>query len=417
MNKEFAMQDVFHKVELKRLKKTFNKKNDLSKELTPEFNLPLVNAKNGDNGIMYYGRSEDWESDTYCIDIVNDGAVSTGNVYAQPQRTGVLYNAYLIKPNKKIESESVLLYLAKSIEKSIKTKFGYDNKATWTKVKSMPLSLPVIEHSDPNHEYTVDDIDWQYMEDRIKELEEDRIKELEAYLKATNLDDYELTDEDKKVLSLSRKSASNKNSSLETDCEDGALRFKEFNIGASYTMRGKTIDVDKDGLFNIVPTKIKINAINIEFNGKHPYVARGEGENGIRGYIDYDEQYLNEANTISFGQDTATVNYQSHRYFTGDKIQVFKLNKKYGNLTEDKAIYLINSIKKVFERFLWGQQSYALDIISKIKITLPVALDGKPDFDYMERYIKAIKKLTIANVVKYKDNVIDTTKMLVNSQS
>lgn len=41
------------------------------------------------------------------------------------------------------------------------------------------------------------------MEDRIKELEEDRIKELDAYLKVTNLDDYELTDEDKKILSLS----------------------------------------------------------------------------------------------------------------------------------------------------------------------------------------------------------------------
>ena len=91
------------------------------------------------------------------------------------------------------------------------------------------VELPVIESSDPNHEYTVDDIDWQYMEDRIKELEEDRIKELEAYLKATNLDDYELTDEDKKV--LSRKSASNENGSLETDCEDGALRFK----AVSYT--------------------------------------------------------------------------------------------------------------------------------------------------------------------------------------
>ena len=43
--------------------------------------------------------------------------------------------------------------------------------------------------------------------------------------------------------------------------------------------------------------------------------------------------------------------------------------------------------------------------------------DGKPDFDYMERYIRAIEKLTIANVVKYKDEVIDTTKKLVNSQS
>ena len=417
MNKEFAMQDVFHKVELKRLKKTFDKKNDLSKELTPEFNLPLVNAKNGDNGIMYYGRSEDWESDTYCIDIVNDGAISTGNVYAQPQRTGVLYNAYLIKPNKKIESESILLYLAKSIEKSIKIKFGYDSKATWTRVKYMPLSLPVIEHSDPNHKYTVDDIDWQYMENRIRELEEDRIRELDTYLKATNLDDYELTDEDKKVLSLSRKSALSENGSLEADCENGTVRFRNFNIGASYNMRKKTIYVDEDGLFNIIPTKKKINASDVEFNGKYPYVARGEGKNGIRGYIDYDEKYLNEANTISFGQDTATVNYQSHRYFTGDKIQVFKLNKKYGNLTEDKAIYLINAIKKVFERFLWGQQSYALDIISKIKITLPVTADGKPDFDYMERYIRVIEKLTIADVAKYKDKVIDTTRKLVNSQS
>lgn len=42
---------------------------------------------------------------------------------------------------------------------------------------------------------------------------------------------------------------------------------------------------------------------------------------------------------------------------------------------------------------------------------------GEPDFDYMERYIRAIEKLTIADVVKYKVKVIDTTKKLVNSQS
>ena len=48
--------------------------------------------------------------------------------------------------------------------------------------------------SDSNHKYTVDDIDWQYMQDRIAELD--------AYLKATGLNDYELTEEDKEVLSL-----------------------------------------------------------------------------------------------------------------------------------------------------------------------------------------------------------------------
>ena len=40
---------------------------------------------------MYYGRSSDFESAEMTIDIVNDGAVSTGNVYPQPHITGVSY--------------------------------------------------------------------------------------------------------------------------------------------------------------------------------------------------------------------------------------------------------------------------------------------------------------------------------------
>jgi hypothetical protein len=63
------------------------------------------------------------------------------------------------------------------------------------------ISLPVIENSNPDHEYTIDDINWQYMRDRITKLERDRITELDAYLQATGLNDYELTEDDKKVLS------------------------------------------------------------------------------------------------------------------------------------------------------------------------------------------------------------------------
>lgn len=105
-------------------------------------------------------------------------------------------------------------------------------------------------------------------------------------------------------------------------------------------MRGKTVMVDECGIFNILPTKKKINANNVSFGGKYPYIARGEGGNGIRGYIDFDEQYLNPSNTIAFGQDTATMNYQSVPYFTGDKIQIFELNARYGILKEDIALYL-----------------------------------------------------------------------------
>jgi hypothetical protein len=70
--------------------------------------------------------------------------------------------------------------------------------------KDLAVVLPVILHPDANHEYTVDDIDWDYMRDRITELERDRITELDAYLQATGLNDYELTEDDKKILSLQK---------------------------------------------------------------------------------------------------------------------------------------------------------------------------------------------------------------------
>lgn len=71
------------------------------------------------------------------------------------------------------------------------------------KVSGTVVSLPVIGSPDPDHKYTVEDIDFKYMQERIAELEQERIAELNAYLVASGLDDYELTDEDKEILSLS----------------------------------------------------------------------------------------------------------------------------------------------------------------------------------------------------------------------
>ena len=36
-----------------------------------------------------------------------------------------------------------------------------------------------------------------------------------------------------------------------------------------------------------------------------------------------------------------------------------------------------------------------------------------PDFEFMERYIKAMQKVVIVDVVKYKDEVIEKTKSIV----
>ena len=99
---------------------------------------------------MYYWRSSDFESIEMCIDIVSDWAISTWNVYSQPQKTWVLYNAYLIKSFTEI-NRKILHFFTCTIKKSIKPKFGYENKAWWEKVKKENIQLP-IKNNNPDFE-------------------------------------------------------------------------------------------------------------------------------------------------------------------------------------------------------------------------------------------------------------------------
>lgn len=151
--KLFKIEDLFEKLELKTIKKDFNKAFDVSEIQDNEFSLPLVNAKHFNNGIMYYGREKDFENAEMTIDIVKNGAIATGDVYAQPQKTGVLWDAYLIKPKEKIQSELVLFFLATSLEKAIKDKFSYDDKCIWQKVKKLFIPLPATCQSSPDYGY------------------------------------------------------------------------------------------------------------------------------------------------------------------------------------------------------------------------------------------------------------------------
>lgn len=126
-------------------------------------NAPLVNAKHGNNGIMYYGREADFETAEMTIDIVQNGAIATGDVYAQPQRTGVLWDAYLVKPKAEIDSAFTLMFLATVLEKAIKDKFSYDDKCVWDKAKLLTVTLPCTSDDEP---------DWAYMDEYMRTVME-----------------------------------------------------------------------------------------------------------------------------------------------------------------------------------------------------------------------------------------------------
>lgn len=259
-------------------------------------------------------------------------------------------------------NEKSCLYVISCIRKAAGDDWSYAIKFNRALVKELTIELPVTESPDPDHEYTVDDIDYEYMQERIAELEQERIAELDAYLIASGLDGYELTDEDKEILALVPVSTSDKANSLETDCSGGQITFKTFLMG---------------DVFEISSPDKRFNANAVRFHGKYPYVARGSSNNGIRGYITEDEQFLSPAKSLSFGQDTATVFYQPNAYFTGDKVKVMVL--KNHNLNEKLAQYFIAAIAKAFSTFAWGQTSFSEKILKAVKVALPVVESSNPD--------------------------------------
>ncbi|HHV6878379.1 TPA: restriction endonuclease subunit S [Haemophilus influenzae] len=141
-------------------------------------------------------------------------------------------------------------------------------------------------------------------------------------------------------------------------------------------------------VFIVSTPKKKFDANKITFGGKYPYVARGDKNNGIRGYISESEEYLNNGNTISFGQDTATMFYQKDAYFTGDKIKIF--TEKSGKLNDKNAQYLLSTMKKSFSLFSWGSSSFNEDILNNTIFTLPF-IKNEIAFTYMDNFITELQ--------------------------
>lgn len=139
-----------------------------------------------------------------------------------------------------------------------------------------------------------------------------------------------------------------------------------------------------------------------QINDTYPYVVRSENNRGIRGYINESKENLNSGMTLSFAQDTFLVYFQPISYFTGNNVKILK--PKY-NLTINQFLYLESVINKSIKTYTWGKGS-TKSFIRKIIIELP-AKDDKPDFDYMEEYIKEIKLKYVYTLEKDNNENID----------
>ncbi|MBC1537727.1 restriction endonuclease subunit S [Listeria seeligeri] len=162
---------------------------------------------------------------------------------------------------------------------------------------------------------------------------------------------------------------------------------------------GKWVDFQIGALFDIETSKKRFDANKVKLSvSGYPYVVRTSLNNGIKGYLEEEFEFLNDGNTISFGQDTATMFYQKEPYFTGDKIKIMRA--KFSDFNSLIAIYLIATMTKAFSSFSWGSSSFSVEIIKKQIVSIPV-LNDKIAFSYMEKVIKTLEAERIETLEAY----------------
>lgn len=257
--------------------------------------------------------------------------------------------------------------------------YNYTNCLIGKKFDELSIPLPLKSGTDEVN-YTEDDIDWNYMESYIQELEESYIQELDAYLKETGLDDYTLTDDEREVL-------------------EREPVFKEFEVGE---------------LFDVVGRGTRLTKQN-RIAGNVPLVTAGRENQGVAEYIQENKQlFRGPVFTIDmFGN----VFVRDYDFYADDNIIVFGKE----GLSINQFLYIASALDHLSGVYGYGNQ-FRLNSIGKTFIQLPVKpgtdevdyTEADIDWDYIEAYVRVMEKQVIADVVDYKNEAIATTKELVH---
>ena len=352
-------------------------------DLVDDGEIPVYSSDTSNNGIIGYTNREA----EFIVSHENPIYLVFGD---HTRSLNIVFHSFNVTDNVKVlslkdsYSIKILLYIISSWQKGVPN-LGYSRH--WSIAKKVLFKVPVKNGV----------IDFAFMENFIAELEAERIAELEAYLRVTGLSDYILTEEERAVLEAFRSGKISWGGvKLPNGQEVTNIEWKMFRIGELFEI-------------NSYKKRFDANKVQIEEVG-FPYVVRTALNNGIRGYINEDVEFLNEGNTISFGQDTATMFYQEKPYFTGDKIKIVKCKDE--SFNKLNAHFFIAAMGKAFSSFSWGSSSFSVEIIKNQNISLP-STQGVPLYAYMEVFIRAVQKLVIKEVEQYADRKITATREVV----
>ncbi|WP_283491484.1 restriction endonuclease subunit S [Helicobacter pylori] len=321
-------------------------------------------------------------------------AQDTFTVFYQKQPYFTGNKVKVLKPKFAFKSPKILHFISAILQFILKP-LTWGLGSTTESIAEFKFSLPLKPTAKTQ---TLEDIDCDFMEKFIAELEQCRLAELEAYLKATGLENTTLSSAEENALNV----------------------FNNQNSGGGNTPCGLTWQHFKLGdLFEIRPTKA-YNLTNphlFDSNAKNPVVTNSSLNNGISGYSSLEP--TEKGNQITYSDTTTSegIFYQKRPFIGYSHVQGLYPLKYHEFWNEKTLLYIVVAFKKVAcGRFDYGNK-FNRKIASEMLISLPTNPHGGIDFDFMRTLINALMKQTIQGVVQYCDAQIQAAKEVINQET
>lgn len=142
-----------------------------------------------------------------------------------------------------------------------------------------------------------------------------------------------------------------------------------------------------DGLFEI--RKGKRLTSDDQTEGDTPYIGAIDSNNGVSNRIG--QNPIHDGNTISlsYNGSVGEAFYQPVSYWATDDVNALYLRPEYGTLCPATGLFVCSVLKHDRYRYSYGRK-WTLDNMNATKIKLPATSDGKPDWQWMESYIKSL---------------------------
>ena len=298
----------------------------------------------------------------------------------------------LVLQSKNPINHKALFYIA-TVMNMDKYKFGYGKQYRMNSLEAHKIFLPTLggEINFSFMEKFIEELERERVEElereRVEELERERVEELDAYLLATGLKNYKLTQSEKTALA----------------------KFDEFSRRRGVAKKFKIGD-----LFLVVSNpQLNKESFHFSDNGEYPYFTRTVLNNGIAGYVDYlDEKHKINGNSLAVGMLGMQFFYMKKDFYAGQFTKT--IYPKFDNFNKDIAQYFICWLNKK-QNFYQSHLVRDFErLFNETTILLPISEDGKINYKFIKDFIKAIEKLVIKDIVLWADKKIEATKKVVN---